>query len=100
MRRGIVLAAAMLALAGCHKRPAGAVQPEDEAAAQARTSAKALADIAAAEEAARAPLARDTTPPPKARAAARPKPAAPTPTEDDDAGEGVAPPAEKAGTPQ
>ena len=55
MKRAAPLLLALLAAAGCQRKVD--VVPADAAAeAQARTSAKALADIAAAEEAARTPL--------------------------------------------
>jgi hypothetical protein len=54
IRRASLLLGVLL-VGGCHRKPAEV--PADAAAdAQARTSAKALSDIAAAEQAARTPL--------------------------------------------
>lgn len=77
MRRAAPLILALLAIGGCHRKP-DAVPADAAAEAQARTSAKALADIAAAEEAARTPLpasARRDEPAPKERTARDTEPA-------------------------
>jgi hypothetical protein len=50
------LLAALLLIGGCHRAKSDALPPDAQAEAQARTSAKALADIAAAEQAASTPL--------------------------------------------
>jgi hypothetical protein len=56
VKRAIPLLAALLLIGGCHRAKSDALPPDAAAEAQARTSAKALADISAAEQAASTPL--------------------------------------------
>ncbi|PZU08534.1 hypothetical protein [Sphingomonas sp.] len=56
MKGALSLLAALAVLGGCHRAKTDALLPDAQAEAQTRTSAKALADVAAAEEAARVPL--------------------------------------------
>ncbi|MDO6413087.1 hypothetical protein Q4F19_01710 [Sphingomonas sp. BIUV-7] len=56
MRRAVPLVLALVALAGCQRSKPDALPADAAAEAQARTSAKALADISAAEDASRTPL--------------------------------------------
>jgi hypothetical protein len=77
VRRVAPLILTLLAIGGCHRKP-DAVPADAAAEAQSRTSAKALADVAAAEEAARTPLPpseRRDEPAPTKRAASDTEPA-------------------------
>ncbi|QJU59430.1 hypothetical protein HL653_18210 [Sphingomonas sp. AP4-R1] len=56
MIRPLSLGLALLLIGGCHRAKTDAIPSDAAAEAQARTSAKAQADIAAAEQAAGSPL--------------------------------------------
>lgn len=55
--------AALLLLAACHRSAAVSDAPDADADQRAKTAAKTTADLAAADEAARAPLPRRVAPP-------------------------------------
>ena len=69
----LALVAALALLGACHKREAAAGALDAGADARARTAAKTLADITAAEQASGTPLPRAPAPRP-AEAAAAPSP--------------------------
>jgi hypothetical protein len=82
-----MLVAALLLIGGCHRAKSDALPADAAAEAQARTSAKALADIAAAEQASSTPLPGSAQ---KAKAADKAAPVKTTPDAAEDSAPDVA----------
>lgn len=76
MKHATPLVLALLLIGGCHRAKSDALPADAAAEAQARTSAKALADIAAAEQASSTPLPASVQ---KAKAADKAAPVKATP---------------------